>query len=475
MKRRHLLNILIDRYSYTSYLELGCRQDVTFNSIDLTDKIGVDVEMGGTVRSTTDDFFSSCHRKFDLIFIDAFHEQSYVRRDFNNALEHLNDNGCIVMHDCLPIEENEQTKCPTNGSMWLGDGWKVVVEIRQRDDVDTVVVDSDHGMAIIFKQPNTAKLTEVPELNWENYVLYRDKLLRVIKINDLINLLPAITNPKNVWISAIPEWGRIGHQFNDTLAGPIIAEMFGFNYHYTGFVSQDNLNYYLNFADMFGKNENENPVLEIHTASNDAKWAGMSFAFLRKMMRSIPNDVNIVLRYSTYFNLRNLYKSEQVFDSLPGLYVRQIQQWRALIKKTNLYQEVTSDFTSKPGILNVATYVRGGGSLHDNAGRFVSKDAYDLVINQIQQDYPDHKLNINYYSQGPYNDLVGFPYEQIKICDNTYPRMYEVMKSLITADVFIAGLSGFSTMISILRDGPNYFLDTNPFVLPIFSRTVQTK
>lgn len=475
LTRRLLLDMLIDKYSYTSYLELGCGDGYTFDYIDLSDKTGVDIKQSGSIRSTTCDFFDRCRKKYDLIFIDADHRFEAVEKDLHNSLEHLNDGGCIVIHDCLPKEEYQQDPQRLAGcNMWLGEGWKVVAQARQRDDLDIVVVDADCGMAVIFKQPNTDIVTELPELTWENYLKYRDKLLRIVKPYQLIDFLPPPVC-RNIWISTVQEWGRIGHQFNDIIAGPLIAELFGFRYYYSGFVNQENLNYFLNFADMFDQFEQNDaiPLCEISTSVNyENKWDGLSFPVLRKMMRSIPPNTNVVLRRSTFFNLHNLYKYEQQFLTLPGLFNKQIKRWRLLVKETNLFKEVTSDFVPKPGVLNVATYVRGGGSLHDNAGRTISKDAYDHVVRQIQADHPDHELNVVYYSQGPHNDLVGFSNENIMICDNTYPRMCEVIRTFLSADIFIAGHSSFSTMISMLRDGPNYFLRNNPWILPKFSRVV---
>ena len=41
-------------------------------------------------------------KKFDIIFIDGLHHYEQVIVDINNALSVLNDNGHILVHDCLP-------------------------------------------------------------------------------------------------------------------------------------------------------------------------------------------------------------------------------------------------------------------------------------------------------------------------------------------------------------------------------------
>ena len=47
------------------------------------------------VKKTSDDFFESNDKTFDAIFIDGMHQSDYVLRDFNNAMDCLNDGGII--------------------------------------------------------------------------------------------------------------------------------------------------------------------------------------------------------------------------------------------------------------------------------------------------------------------------------------------------------------------------------------------
>lgn len=52
------------------------------------------------VQSTSDEFFENLSedKKFDIIFIDGDHRYDYVKRDFENAIKHI-DRGYIVMDD----------------------------------------------------------------------------------------------------------------------------------------------------------------------------------------------------------------------------------------------------------------------------------------------------------------------------------------------------------------------------------------
>ena len=57
---------------------------------------------GGTIRTTSDEFFKNNKEKFDLIFLDGLHTYHQTIKDINNSLRNLNSNGIIIIHDCLP-------------------------------------------------------------------------------------------------------------------------------------------------------------------------------------------------------------------------------------------------------------------------------------------------------------------------------------------------------------------------------------
>ncbi len=91
--RSDVLQYLITKYKYTSYLEIGCKYDMNFNRIKplVTHAVGVDPDMGGTLRMTSDEYFLSNKTEyFDLIFIDGMHEAYQVMDDIDNALQWLN-------------------------------------------------------------------------------------------------------------------------------------------------------------------------------------------------------------------------------------------------------------------------------------------------------------------------------------------------------------------------------------------------
>ncbi len=91
---------------------------------------------------TSDDFFKTNLKRFDVIFIDGMHQVEYLVRDLNNSLKFLNPGGIIFIDDILPLNEEEQQKIPKNHKIengiikytnvpWTGDVWKVVYYLLQ--------------------------------------------------------------------------------------------------------------------------------------------------------------------------------------------------------------------------------------------------------------------------------------------------------------------------------------------------------
>ncbi len=149
--RFDLINTLVAKHNYKKYVEIGCSTDACFKAIATEDKIGVDPFMGGTHRMTSDEFFAQNNDKFDIIFIDGLHQYEQVKRDMLNAVAALNDNGVIIVHDCLPKNYYAQLPFPSGGD-WNGDVWKAFVEMRTLAHIDCAVCLIDHGLGIIKKR-----------------------------------------------------------------------------------------------------------------------------------------------------------------------------------------------------------------------------------------------------------------------------------------------------------------------------------
>ena len=151
LSRTEIVQRLINRHDYQSYLEIGVDRGSTFNYIRCPLKHGVDPNGKVATHSmTSDKFFSTLDRDYDLIFIDGLHEAEQVKRDIKNALEHLSPGGVIVMHDCSPRNEKEQrVPKPFRPRAWTGDVWKAFIYYRRRPDLEMYVVNTNNGVGII--------------------------------------------------------------------------------------------------------------------------------------------------------------------------------------------------------------------------------------------------------------------------------------------------------------------------------------
>ena len=180
-RRPHaLITYLKRRFGYRSYLELGCRGDANLKRVPFADRVGVDPVEGGTVCATSDMYFASCARTFDLVFVDGLHSADQVVRDVRNALAVLNPGGCVVLHDCKPLFEAEAMfPMPPGVACWNGTVWQAVAHLRTLADVDVAVGDFDWASASCVR-PNRAPLALAKpyRLTWADYCLNVDACLR---------------------------------------------------------------------------------------------------------------------------------------------------------------------------------------------------------------------------------------------------------------------------------------------------------
>ena len=172
--RVKIIKEIIQIKNYKSYLEIGCFSNELFDQINCKNKVGVDPVSGGTVRKTSDQFFESNTNKFDCIFIDGLHEYHQVKKDIINSLTYLNDDGIILLHDCLPNNFYAQAT-PRCQYEWNGDVWKAIVEFRNNKDVDVYTCNADYGIGVIFKRSNNNLLNQTisdyKNLKFEEYYL----------------------------------------------------------------------------------------------------------------------------------------------------------------------------------------------------------------------------------------------------------------------------------------------------------------
>lgn len=127
-----------------TYLEIGCNRGWLTGRIAPLVKhaVGVDIKFFDEwlaidannvmfVNESSDDFFDH-HSKdslYDIIFLDGSHEQVQVERDIVNSLEHLTEDGIILVHDTIPpdVVHESPTLCDNaykaipNIARWMPD------------------------------------------------------------------------------------------------------------------------------------------------------------------------------------------------------------------------------------------------------------------------------------------------------------------------------------------------------------------
>lgn len=183
--RTEVLNCLISLSGLRRYLELGVAGGENFAAVIAPVRQSVDPRAPATFRMTSDEFFAARRGcpEYDLIFVDALHEEDQCLRDLENALARLSAHGCIVVHDANPPTEWHQRPASQYrpGEEWNGTVWKAVVRFRRaHPDIAVVTLDVDWGCTVIRRGPTPALLSApLPALTWEALDQQRERLLNL--------------------------------------------------------------------------------------------------------------------------------------------------------------------------------------------------------------------------------------------------------------------------------------------------------
>jgi hypothetical protein len=190
--RTDILNALIARYGFRSYLEIGMGDPWhNFELIAAALKHSVDPAPGATYRMGSDAFFASAppEQRYDLIFVDGLHEEEQVLRDIEGSLARLTPGGAVVLHDTNPPTEWHQRPPQeyTRGTEWNGTVWRAVVRFRlAHPEVPLYTVDTDWGCTVIRPADGPAQRLEgvsADELTWARFELHRDRWLNLVPLS----------------------------------------------------------------------------------------------------------------------------------------------------------------------------------------------------------------------------------------------------------------------------------------------------
>lgn len=191
IKRHDIINRLIEKFNYKKYLEIGVFDGFNIQKIIAPHKDGVDPGVEGVIPPevnypmTSDQFFARLNKdiKYDIIFIDGLHHANQVIVDIKNALEHLNVEGVIILHDCNPPNEQIQ-KIPRETIAWTGDVWKAFVSFRLNNpQVNSFTIDTDWGLGVI-KFTSEILNFSINDVSWNDFDQNRKKYLNLISVKD---------------------------------------------------------------------------------------------------------------------------------------------------------------------------------------------------------------------------------------------------------------------------------------------------
>jgi len=187
--RWEVINRLVEKYGYASYLEVGVKDGVCFSQIKCTLRTGIDIKplfiRRRVVAMSSDEFFSVTRSKYDIIFIDGDHREEQVDRDIQNALKHLAPGGTIVMHDCNPPkEEYANAEREENQLLWSGTAYRSFLKLRGTPgNLKMCVVDIDWGCGII--QRGKQDMADIPDdYTWDDFDANRKKWLNLISVKE---------------------------------------------------------------------------------------------------------------------------------------------------------------------------------------------------------------------------------------------------------------------------------------------------
>ncbi len=177
------INHIVNKYNFKNYLELGIGNGDTWNIVKCENKIGVDMDSKfrdlnpNIICSSTDDFFQKNSKLFDVIYIDACHDNNQVRIDFINSLKFIDKNGIILFHDINPLNFAE------TGPNSSGDVYRFWMLLSDFFDLETILGPHDDALGI-FRATNTLTEDHISSiLNSTmdyNYSLFEEKRNEII-------------------------------------------------------------------------------------------------------------------------------------------------------------------------------------------------------------------------------------------------------------------------------------------------------
>jgi predicted O-methyltransferase YrrM len=189
MERYEIINAIIKKYGYKTYLEIGTQFGQGYKFIECDSKECIDIEKKYddlTYHMSSDDFFAQNKKTYDIIFVDGLHLEHQVTTDVLNSLKILTPGGTIMCHDCLPPYEGF-TELQHSGTCY-----KSIVELRcTRNDLRIATVNTDCGCSIIRvgeSTPYTAAPANIAK-EYQYWYDHQNEIMNIISVDQFKQLI----------------------------------------------------------------------------------------------------------------------------------------------------------------------------------------------------------------------------------------------------------------------------------------------
>tara|TARA_B100001123_G_C15008297_1_gene906465 strand:+ start:239 stop:619 length:381 start_codon:yes stop_codon:yes gene_type:complete len=124
----------------------------------------------------------------ELILI-GLHLEHQVDNDIYNSLNHISDNGFVLLHDCNPPTEKHQIKKYDEKSPWNGTVWKSIAKLRMKEkNLKIYTVDTDLGCWNNKKNANGNDILQTETLTYKFLEKNRKKVLNLIYVSEFLKI-----------------------------------------------------------------------------------------------------------------------------------------------------------------------------------------------------------------------------------------------------------------------------------------------
>jgi hypothetical protein len=198
--QEEIINTIFEYYNFDSYLEIGVRNPAdTFDKIKSTIKHSVDPNpyRNYTYNVTSDVFFEKyVNMKYDVIFIDGMHTEEQVYKDVKNSINHLNESGFIIIHDCNPKNKwltRSWEEYLSKPGGWNGTVYKAFLRLKKElKEWSCFVVNENQGCGVLTRNhiiKNELIECNIDDITWEEFEKNRNLLLQLISFEYYKTLL----------------------------------------------------------------------------------------------------------------------------------------------------------------------------------------------------------------------------------------------------------------------------------------------